>query len=162
MNRTATLVLAAAALAAAGEWSPAVAQFPGSGPIAPAPAYSRPRVSPYLNLLRGGSSAAGNYVTLVRPELQAQSALNQLRYQATQNAASIQGLQQQQGGVGALATGHPVGFQTQGSYFNSLGGAGGSPGFTIGGFGGAAGGQGFQSGGGRGGAAPAGGSRGRR
>src|SRR6516225_6549281 len=42
---------------------------------------SRPAVSPYLNLLRPGASAGVNYSTLVRPQIEAGRAIQQLQYQ---------------------------------------------------------------------------------
>lgn len=77
-----------------------------------------PAFSPYLNITRGGNSAAQNYYGLVRPQ------------QAF--AASLQGLQQQVtggqngGGDDALSQGIVVGtrvrFLNTGGYFQNMGG----------------------------------------
>jgi hypothetical protein len=87
----------------------------GQPPVNP---FSRPPVSPYVNLFRGGNPAI-NYYGLVRPEQQ------QLQLQQ-------QVLQQQQelrlaeaGGLGAsnalpLQTGHGARFNSYNQYFNSV------------------------------------------
>ena len=80
---------------------------PGGGPAV------QPPFSPYLNLLRQGSSPAANYFGLVRPQ--------------QQFAGSLQGLQQTTAQLGATAagsdqlpnTGVGFGFQTQRSYFQN-------------------------------------------
>jgi hypothetical protein len=138
MTRSA-LLTASLALAGLLCQAPAArAQYPyGGNP------YTRPAVSPYINLLRGGASPAINYSTLVRPELEFRSSINQLNNQTLLNQQAITGLSQQQYG-GPLVTGAQVGFQNQGVYFNSLtGGPGGfgslygypSPGAGFGGTG---------------------------
>jgi hypothetical protein len=76
----------------------------------------QPAVSPYLNLLRQGSSPANNFYNLVLPQID--------------NANSIYGLQQQLNGVtaqgtpgviggniGPLTTGHPTMFLNTYRYF---------------------------------------------
>jgi len=144
MTRTTLLALTVTLAGAAALPPGAQAQFPSGGTGYSTPS-SRPFVSPYLNLLRAGNSPGFNYFTLVRPQFEAQAAANQLRFQTSQNQQAISALQQQ-GTTGALVTGHQVGFMTHLSYFQSLGGAGGGPGFTIA----AGGGQGFQGGASRG------------
>lgn len=139
-------------------WSSvATAQFGGSQPG------SSPTYSPYLNLLRGGSSGVGqNYFGLVQPQQQfAQQ--NQALGQGLQNL-QMQGLQsgnqQFQGGYGYSqlgATGHPVIFNSfgtsrfSGGYTGFGGGFGGGGGGFGGGGGGGFGGGGFSGGGGFGG-----------
>ncbi|NQV25878.1 MAG: hypothetical protein HQ518_16080, partial [Rhodopirellula sp.] len=75
-------------------------------------AVGQPAFSPYLNLLRGGNSAAFNYYGLVRPELQFraaneqfQSNFNQVQRQfdAAQKSTSVPPLQ---------STGHRVQFMS--------------------------------------------------
>jgi hypothetical protein len=100
--------------------------------------YNRPRVSPYLQLLRQGNSAGVNYATLVRPQLDFQRQLNQVQDQASANSAAITGLSQ--GAAGPLVTGTAVGFQTHLGYFQNQYSGGGGVGF--GGFGGGGGGVG--------------------
>jgi hypothetical protein len=79
----------------------------------------RPAVSPYVNLLRTGSSPAINYYGIVRPEIMFGNALNQLQSQQ----ATLANQQQDQAAAIALpATGHRSGFMTQGKYFMSSGG----------------------------------------
>jgi hypothetical protein len=100
---------------------------------APTYAYSTPRTSPYLNLLRRGSSPAVNYYGLVRPEVEYRTAIGQLQQQTQANQQAIAGVGAQ-GGV--LTTGNVAGFMNYGSYFQNAGsGAGGLPGGTgVGGF----------------------------
>jgi hypothetical protein len=96
-----------------------------------------PGFSPYLNILRGGSSPAINYYGIVRPEITFANSLYQLG--AEQNL--LQGQQaNQQSALAAYtalpATGHPAGFQTQSRYFMTNGaGQGGGNNFAAGGFG---------------------------
>ena len=133
--------------------SSADAQFGGSG----SQPGSSPTFSPYLNLLRGGSSGVGmNYFGLVRPQQQ----FAQQNQQLGQGLQSLQS-QQMQGssmqmnsanyGYSQLGvTGHPVIFNSFGtSHFSGgytgFGGGGGGFGGGGGGFGG--GGGGFSGGG---------------
>lgn len=113
-----TLAASLITLVAAGS---APAQFRGNG-------YSQPRVSPYINLLRGGSSPGINYFGLVRPEVENRAAINQVGQLAQQNQQSINGLQNSP--TGQLTTGHAFGFQTHYGYFQNLGS--GSAGFGLG------------------------------
>jgi hypothetical protein len=110
-----------------------------------APAQPQPAVSPYMNLLRQGNSPAFNYLTLVRPELDANKAIDQLNNQVLQYSANPPAAT----GAGELTTGHAFGFQTQRRYFQTVGGRGGVGG-GGGGVGGGAvgqpGGQGFGGG----------------
>lgn len=86
--------------------------------------YSKPTVSPYLNLLRGGSEFTGvpNYQTLVRPEMQ-QGAINR------QQANQINRLQQQETTLNRQVadpsrpirqTGHPTQFMNLSERFGTL------------------------------------------
>jgi hypothetical protein len=86
-----------------------------------------PTFSPYLNLVRGGSSPAINYYGIVRPEIQFGNSLYQLGVQqdllqGQQNALS------QQNTLAAYSqlptTGHASGFMTQSRYFMTNGGVG--------------------------------------
>src|SRR5262245_9381310 len=76
---------------------------------------ARPTVSPYLNLLRGGSSAL-NYYNLVRPITTFQNSIQQLQQQANMDQQAISSLQSAPV-QGPPPTGHPVGFQTHTRYF---------------------------------------------
>lgn len=94
--------------------------FLGAGTVLAQNTYSPPRTSPYLNLLRGGSSPGVNYYGLVRPELEFRSSIGQLRQQTQLNQQAITGLQNVQ--PGPLTTGHQFGFMTHSIYFQNLGG----------------------------------------
>ncbi len=123
MNRfRAFAALLAGTLAAWCSAAGTAAAQPAYGPRS-APAYApSPPVSPYLNLLRRGSSPAVNYYGLVRPQIEFRD--------------SIQGLQQQVSALGAETanlnasaselpfTGHPVQFMNSSHYFPARGGLG--------------------------------------
>jgi hypothetical protein len=79
----------------------------------------KPTVSPYINLVRTGTSPGINYYGIVRPEIVFRSSLTQL--QGEQMTLATQ--QQELTAYTALpATGHVSGFQTQSKYFMSGGG----------------------------------------
>ena len=81
-----------AAVAAAAVAPAAFGQTLQPGAITTPPP-SLPPVSPYLNLLRGGSSPLGNYYGLVKPELELRSGLQSVQRQADLNSRSIGALQ---------------------------------------------------------------------
>jgi hypothetical protein len=86
------------------------------GAISPrgVPGYTTPPVSPYINLLRSGSSAAVNYYGIVRPEFQVQNALQNLQQQVT-TLGETAGAET---GPNTLpATGHAVVFMNYSHYF---------------------------------------------
>ncbi len=94
---------------------PARAQMPYSQPMVNP--YYRPPISPYLNLALPGNTAI-NYYGLVRPQVQAMNAINQLQGQVLQNqqalyAAEAYGPQQ------LPVTGHAAGFQNHQAYFQN-------------------------------------------
>jgi hypothetical protein len=93
------------------------AQVPYTPPMT-SPFY-HPPVSPYINLLRAGSSPAVNLYGVVRPQLQFYSAANAFQEQINTNQVGIAGLQQ--GMNAAVTTGHGVAFLNTGGYFLSLG-----------------------------------------
>jgi hypothetical protein len=106
-----------------GSGGPAPAQVPGYS-LNPA---NRPAVSPYINLLRTGTSPGINYYGLVRPEITFGNSLFQLQGQQ----ANLASQQQELLDYSTLpATGHKSGFQTQGKYFMSSGGQGPTGGFA--------------------------------
>jgi hypothetical protein len=78
-----------------------------------------PAVSPYLNLLRSGSSQAVNYYGLVRPAIDTQNSINNLQQQVTELPAPGTGM----GGAtdfGPLVTGGSrIRFMSTGYYFMS-------------------------------------------
>jgi hypothetical protein len=91
---------------------------------APSNIYSRPTVSPYLNLLNTDRFGVSNYQTLVRPLIEQREA-------AQQNQANIQQLQQQfqtaqmsaarRGSSGGpRSTGHPSRYFTYLHYYPQL------------------------------------------
>jgi hypothetical protein len=86
---------------------------------------SRPTVSPWLNLYRGGNSANLNYYNLVRPEMDFRGAIGQLQVQTNTNQQSITDLTTP---AGPLVTGHAAGFMTHRSFFQTqaAGGTGGN------------------------------------
>jgi hypothetical protein len=87
--------------------------------------YSRPIVSPYLNLLNNGNAAI-NYYGLVRPQIAANAAFQALGANVTTLGANINSLE---AGNQPLQTGHRSSFMTQDRYFmtNGVGRSGGSP-----------------------------------
>lgn len=118
----------------------------GAGRVAAQPSipqpggFQRPAFSPYLNLNRPGSSRAINYYGLVRPQLQAQSAIQSLEQQISSNRQSISNLNTNASGI--PDTGHGVSFLNTGGYFMNLNGTGGQGGTSFGSFGGGMGGLG--------------------
>lgn len=96
---------------------PAAAQPPGP-PV-------RPAYSPYLNLLRPGSSPAINYYGLVRPEQATRQSLQAVQSAVSANQRTIQELY----GNDLGQTGVPAQFQNHYGYFlNHRSGGGGAPG----------------------------------
>src|SRR5690349_7604497 len=84
---------------------------------------SRPTVTPWLNLYRGGNPVALNYYNLVRPELDFLASIQQLSQQVGANKQALTDLTTPSG---APVTGHAAGFMTHGSYFQTQGAAGAS------------------------------------
>ena len=127
MNRAIRLALAAAVPAVLP--AAASAQFfqpPGSyvRPYQP----SRPTVSPYLNINRGGTSPAINYYGIVRPQMQTQQNLQDMQQQLTAQAAVGPGpdtaMPLTTGSLGATplvsTTGHPVSYFNYSHYFPGI------------------------------------------
>lgn len=82
---------------------------PGYGP------YSRPPVSPYLNLLRGGNPAV-NYYLGVLPEFQRQAANQQFRSDIRELDRKVGELSEEE--LPTLpGTGHPAQFGNYGPYY---------------------------------------------
>ena len=125
MKKLVRALVTAAVVAACGSASPALAQYPPQ-PWRPGPAISQPVVSPYLNLLRPGNLAV-NYYGLVRPEIEFNQSINRL---SSQLNAVGQLAQSETGGLGGLATGHPISFMNYSHYYpQTRGGMGGGGGF---------------------------------
>lgn len=114
---TATLMLGTAGIAHA---QPAVP----TGPV------TRPTFSPYLNLLRGGNSAAFNYYGLVRPEQNALRTFQGLQSGVANNQAAINTFIGNSGPIGS--TGMPTQFMNYGAYFMNAGMMGQGTGPTAG------------------------------
>jgi hypothetical protein len=72
--------------------------------------YTRPPVSPYLNLIRGGNPAI-NYYGLVRPELDSIAAMQQLGQQAYAPLPPVVPT------ASVVATGHPAVFMNFSHYY---------------------------------------------
>ena len=136
-----TTALAAALICSAA----ATAQFlpsrpttgsPLSGGIGTAPASAG--FSPYLNLARGGNSAAVNYYGIVRPQINMQAQLQNLQQQQTSGAASFE---PDDPSMPGLVVGTRVRFLSTSGYFLNLQGGTTTQGATSGGYGGGASGR---------------------
>jgi hypothetical protein len=93
------------------------AQYPAYGGRPVPNPYSRPVLSPYINLLNGGNPAV-NYYGLVRPELQFASSLQQMGQQVALNQQQISDLQP----FTLATTGHAAVFMNTSHYFQNLSG----------------------------------------
>jgi hypothetical protein len=95
---------------------------------------SRPPISPYLNLNRGGNSAI-NYYGLVRPQIDTTRALQNLQYQVQTNAANAALPQTTTDATTVLpsTTGHPVMFLNSSHFFPTTGRTGTTGGVGSGG-----------------------------
>lgn len=94
-------------------------------PAVPGRPMGRPTVSPYINLLRNGNSAAFNYFGLVRPEQNALRAFQGLQQGVSNNQDTINTYL----GNGQLgATGMPTQFMNYNTFFMNSGTAGQGPG----------------------------------
>jgi hypothetical protein len=113
-TRTAVLSILVAVIAWGG---PAAAQPPG-------PPVPRPAFSPYLNLLRPGTSPAINYYGLVRPEQAARQSLQAVQSAVSANQRTIQELF----GNDLGQTGVPSQFLNHGGFFLNHMSGGGTPG----------------------------------
>ncbi|QVL34470.1 hypothetical protein KIH39_11340 [Telmatocola sphagniphila] len=107
----------------------AFAQYPAGPPIGGAmnPGFGQggPTTSPYLNLLRGGSSTLANYYGLVRPELQFRQQVQGLATQQVQNTQAINGIDN------VPITGNSIRFLNTQPYFMSLNRSGFSAGQGV-------------------------------
>ena len=100
--------------------APLLAQAPG---IVGNPG-NRPAVSPYINLLRAGSSAGVNYYGLVKPEIEFRTGIQRNQQQI---AAGQQSLTEFSAGLST--TGHPTRYMTHWSYFMNNGSGAAQPSF---------------------------------
>jgi hypothetical protein len=95
--------------------------------------FSRPAVSPYLNLIRGGNAGI-NYHALVRPQLATSHSIDGLREQVLHPQHGV-GLNPAAAGVGGQAGGgHSWFMNYHGFFLTTSGGNGGSGGGNLGGF----------------------------
>jgi hypothetical protein len=85
---------------------------------------SRPPVSPYINLLRGGSSGGVNYYGLVRPEIEFRSGIQRNQQQIAAGQQSVTELT-----AGLSTTGHSTRYMTHWNYFLNNGVGAGQPSF---------------------------------
>ena len=90
----------------------------------PSSQFSRPTVSPYLNLNRFGTSTGLNYYNLVRPQLDYNSSIVQLRQQVGVNREGIAGLEQTTSQPQIRATGFVPQFMSFSPYFMTYSGTG--------------------------------------
>jgi hypothetical protein len=121
MNRSQTFTVAVSiAVLLLGMARPAYAQ-----PAVPTGPIARPTFSPYLNLLRGGNSAAFNYYGLVRPEQNALRNFQGLQAGVANNQAAINTFIGTGGPLGS--TGVPAQFMNYGGYFMNAGMMGQTP-----------------------------------
>lgn len=80
--------------------------------------YGSPRLSPYLNLLRGGNTAANYYMGVV-PEVERRANARLFSSQILDLNRRLQGVEEEKDLFPRLSeTGHPAGFMTYGPYFN--------------------------------------------
>lgn len=107
-TRTMTLCAAAVAFGTAPVTAQAPYTGPGTNPANP------PTVSPYLNLLRRGSSPGVNYYGLVKPDLEFRNAYRGLQQQLNLQQNAPQQTDQQ---TGLPYTGHLAVFLNTGGYF---------------------------------------------
>src|SRR5262245_43953384 len=118
MNRLLMLSLGAVAFVAGGR---AQAQFTPNVRPTPVP-YSRPTVSPYLNLLRGADTPGLNYYLGTRQQFN-QRVINQQYRTALQDLEQRQTVAPEAESLDAYpalpSTGHPTAFNNVGSYFNT-------------------------------------------
>jgi hypothetical protein len=77
-----------------------------------------PTVSPYLNLLRGGTAPAINYYGLVRPQFAFASELYGLQQQVNTLGQQVSA---EEAAATPVSTGHRSGFMTHTRYFQTLG-----------------------------------------
>jgi hypothetical protein len=86
--------------------------------------FSRPTVSPYLNLLNpAGAVGLPNYFTLVRPQVEARAGLSRQAAQLQQlnRQVSTNARRSRQGPSQVRSTGHPTQFMYYGPYYRQLG-----------------------------------------
>jgi hypothetical protein len=86
-------------------------------PQSPSALPSNPAVSPYLNLLRSGSSPAVNYYGIVRPQQQYNAALTSLEQQVAFNRVAITAAEN----AAVPSTGHPIYFLNYQRFFLNTG-----------------------------------------
>jgi hypothetical protein len=114
MNRTNIGFFVAAVFVAVSAES-VVAQGLGPRPMSARPG---PTVSPYINLVRPGTTPAINYYGIVRPQLETNANLQFLRQGLLSPGVAAPGSSEADG---VLITGRTAGFMTHQSYFMTTG-----------------------------------------
>jgi hypothetical protein len=127
MRRSAVCSFLTVTALAVGWPSPSAVQAQPAPPLRGTPGYPGPAVSPYLNLLRQGSSAGVNYYGIVRPEIEFRNSIQNLQQQVSTVGSEVTA--QDQSLAGLPPTGHPVQFMNYSHYF---GGSLRNPGATSG------------------------------
>jgi hypothetical protein len=89
----------------------------GQQPVSAQTPVNRPPVSPYLNLLRTGTSPAINYYGIVRPQIDFRNSVLQLQQQTANNQQSLSELQ----ASSPLTTGHAAQFMNHTRFFMTMG-----------------------------------------
>lgn len=80
--------------------------------------YGTPRLSPYLNLLRGGNTAANYYMGVV-PEVERRANARMFSTQIQDLERRVQGVEEERELFPRLSeTGHPAAFMSYSPYFN--------------------------------------------
>jgi len=120
----------------------AVAQTGQLGTYNPPQVRQRGPVSPYINMGPGGNAA--DYYGIVRPQIDAMKAFDQLQYGLAHVADGTTPLnsvlpQNMQNSLGGLQTGHPVSFNNYQRFFpltaGTVTGMPGTPGYGVPGYG---------------------------
>lgn len=124
---TLTLLLAQGAGTAFGQAGP----FVSPGPFGNSQyGYGSPRLSPYLNLLRGGNPAANYYMGVV-PEVERRANARMFSTQIRDLERRVEGVEEERDLFPRLSeTGHPAGFMSYSPYFNVGGVRRANAGFT--------------------------------
>src|SRR4051812_28651212 len=108
MNRSHLLAVALAGLLVGLTAGPTFAQVP----------FTRPVVSPYINLNQPGTVPGIQYYGVVRPELRYNAAIPLLQQQIQANQQAITTMETS--ATTTVTTGHRFGFQTQRGYYQTL------------------------------------------
>jgi hypothetical protein len=89
-----------------------------AGRVSAQAAYTRPPVSPWINLNNPANDPGINFYGIVRPELRYNAAIPNLQQQVTTTQQAVTTLE---ASPALPTTGHRFAFQSQGRYFQTLG-----------------------------------------